>query len=269
MGGNGSNYNEDPSPDEPMTPDAPWDTPDIQRPANLYADSTYVGDPKKSYGWKNAVAGVATGLGAIFGSPTTAATGKYAASPQMHTPTYDANGYSRSSTKNTPSSNAGMGGNQAGSALAGAGLGYALLSGNNSKTSTQMYTDPVTGQLLPYLDAGLNERVANENLDNTIANQLRAQDDLNARRGMGMSTMQDANRASLGLSTAQTRNANRLTAQEIQAQRDLAAQTAAKQDALAQANLRYLQGVQDDKNRNAWISAAGDVAGSIDWDSLF
>ena len=180
----------------------------------------------------------------------------------------------QSSPTRTPSEP--MGGNGAGyaalglgSAALGGGLGYALGSTGSSNKSTQMYTDPVTGQLLPYLDAGLNERVANENLDNTIANQLRAQDDLNARRGMGMSTMQDASRASLGLSTAQTRNANRLTAQEIQAQRDLAAQTAAKQDALAQANLRYLQGVQDDKNRNAWISAAGDVAGSIDWDSLF
>jgi hypothetical protein len=203
-----------------------------------------------------------------------------------------------------------------------------LSTGGGNSLFPSVYTDPVTGRLLSrsqdssesyqqlmdqilgthvaqtpgdpnnpllaYMDSGLGERVANENLDNTVNSTMKAQDDLNARRGLGMSSMQDATRASLGLSSAQGRNQNKLTAQDeaykkkmnllnylqggqtlsdtkslsiadMENQRKIAEITAARQDKLADQNRSLLEDQQDDTNKNAWISALGNV----DWSSIF
>jgi len=225
--------------------------------------------PKNPFGWGDLVTGAA---GLVTGTPTgflksVPKAVSYAGDLHRWNAENERLGLTGPSTSQPRAEH--ESGNGAGKAVGLGLLGAGAYGLSQSGKGQQMYTDPVTGQLLPYLDSGLNERVANENLQNTVSNQIRSSDALNARRGMGMSTMADAMRANLGLSTAQGMNQNRLTSQEIAAQRDLAAQTQAKQDALAQQNLRYLQGVQDDANRNAWIKTAGDVAGSIDWGSLF
>lgn len=157
-----------------------------------------------------------------------------------------------------------------------------------------------TNPLLQQINSGLQARVGNDNIDNTVANTMKANEDTMARRGMGMlaSPLQDQVRASLGLSTAQARNANNLAAQEsnwkkqadllsflktgqtadtvtqlgladLENQRKIAEITAALQEKLANKNLSYLKGVQDQNNTNSWINTAGDVLGSIDWGSLF
>jgi len=157
-----------------------------------------------------------------------------------------------------------------------------------------------TNPLLQQINSGLQARVGNDNIDNTVANTMKANENVMARRGMGMlaSPLQDQVRASLGLSTAQARNANNLAAQEsnwkkqadllsflktgqtadtatqlgladLENQRKIAEITAALQEKLANKNLSYLKGVQNQNNTNSWINTAGDVLGSIDWGSLF
>lgn len=159
--------------------------------------------------------------------------------------------------------------------------------------------------LLAYTDSGLGEQNANNVLDNTVANQMALGENQNARRGLLNSSMQDAVRASLGLSTAQGRLANKQAAQDTamknklnlmgflkssqqqdntlanqgnqtalelanqENQRQIAEKTMGNQNALAAQNLNYLNGVQSNNNTNAWINALGNAAGSIDWGSLF
>ena len=169
-----------------------------------------------------------------------------------------------------------------------------------AETNGVAMANPSSNPLLQQINSGLAERVGNDTIDNTVANTMKANDNLMARRGMGMlaSPLQDQVRSSLGLSTAQARNANRLAAQDadwkkqgdllsflksgqtadtasalgladLENQRKIAEITAAQQEKLANQNFSYLQGVQNDNNNNAWISTAGNLLGSIDWGSLF
>lgn len=159
--------------------------------------------------------------------------------------------------------------------------------------------------LLAYTDSGLSETNANNVLDNTVANQMALGQNQNAKRGLLNSTMQDATRASLGLSTAQGKIANKATAQATayqnklnlmsflknsqqqdntlanqgnqtalelanqENQRNIANTSVSNQNSLAAQNLNYLNGLRNDNNTNAWMSALGNAAGSINWSSLF
>jgi len=161
--------------------------------------------------------------------------------------------------------------------------------------------------LMLAVNSGLQERVANETLDNSVNNQLRAGQEANARRGIGTlgSPMNDQLRASLGLSTAQARNQNRMNAQDKSLQNRLnitgMLKNSQQQDyqqemgrtgigmqlgdwenqrkiaEIAQANsnsqfgqnMDSMRDQQSDANRNAWLETIGGVAGSIDWGSFF
>lgn len=161
--------------------------------------------------------------------------------------------------------------------------------------------------LLQAVNSGASLQAANQLLENTVANQLRSGEETAARRGLGTlgSPMNDQLRASLGLSTAQARTQNQANAErealskrmnimsflknsqnqdftqemgrtgigmtlgDWENQRKIAEIAQANQNAQFGQNLNYLQGLQSDANRNAWLSTIGDVAGSIDWGSFF
>ena len=154
--------------------------------------------------------------------------------------------------------------------------------------------------LLDYVNSGLQERVANEQLDNTVANQLRSMEQTQARRGLGVlgSPMTDQLRASLGLSTAQARTQNKLNAQDQafknrvnlmsylkQSQNqdytqdmgrtgigmtlgDWENQRKIAETTMRNQNKQYQDMLDSQENANMW-GAIGDIAGSIDWGSIF
>lgn len=154
--------------------------------------------------------------------------------------------------------------------------------------------------LLDYVNSGLQERVANEQLDNTVANQLRSMEQTQARRGLGVlgSPMTDQLRASLGLSTAQARNQNKLNAQDQafknrmnlmaylkQSQNqdytqdmgrtgigmtlgDWENQRKIAETTMRNQNKQYQDMLDAQSDANMW-GAIGDIAGSIDWGSIF
>lgn len=159
--------------------------------------------------------------------------------------------------------------------------------------------------MLSYLNSGLQEQVANEQLDNSVANTMRANDLTMARRGMSASPMQDQVRASLGLSTAQARNQNKLTAQDAayqkrinlmnflknsqnqdyaqqmgltgipmtiadwENQQRIADKTLANQNAWGMYNALSQNQAQQQNSGTDWSSILGNVAGSVDWGSFF
>lgn len=165
--------------------------------------------------------------------------------------------------------------------------------------------DP-TNPLLYYTNSGLRERVMNEQTDRDVENALRLSEDTAARRGLGtMGSMQDQLRASLGLSTAQAKNKNKLSAedealkarmsildylkgsqgQEYQQnmgrtaipmtfadwenQRQIAEIAASTSNSQFDRNMDFMEDQNDDANRNAWLGALGQIGGSVDWGSIF
>ena len=154
--------------------------------------------------------------------------------------------------------------------------------------------------LLDYVNSGLQERVANEQLDNTVANQLRSMEQTQARRGLGVlgSPMTDQLRASLGLSTAQARTQNKLNAQDQAFKNRMSLMGYLKQSqnqdytqdmgrtgigmtlgdwenqrkiaetTMKNQNKQYQDMLDSQENANMW-GAIGDIAGSIDWGSIF
>jgi len=161
--------------------------------------------------------------------------------------------------------------------------------------------------LLQAVNSGASARAANQLTENTAANQLRSGEETAARRGLGTlgSPMNDQLRASLGLSTAQARTQNQATAEkdalakrmdimsflknsqnqdytqemgrtgigmtlgDWENQRKIAEIAQANQNSQFGQNMNYLQGLQDDNNTNAWLSTIGNIAGNIDWGSIF
>jgi hypothetical protein len=163
----------------------------------------------------------------------------------------------------------------------------------------QQKVDP-NNPLLSYINSGLNENVMNRTTEDTVNAQLKAMEDAQARRGIGVlgSPMTDQLRASLGLSTAAARNKNKMDAQDQAFKNRMGLMSALKasqqqdygqdmgrtatgltmgdwenQRKIAEisqknTNKQYEDMLDAKKSGDIW-GAVGQIGGSIDWGSIF